>query len=331
LLPFALRAIGDARAVPALIRAVPRALMAPGGDYGMLVEDADLMKFMQQHDLDPSGRQYFDLGSPMREVFGSLQRLTNHDIDWEPFRFLLHSKDPNRQRLQRASIDAHARRWQAWWEEHWQQFTKDEAYRAVNLPAPVVDVPSTNRSLGKTSRIGDGGSIGAVVSPADETNQYATRLLDLDTGLRVTWPSHVPATEEGAMSNELLSWAGEHGVDLTCIVRKSSHGTPQYVLHVIDMQVVQISPQDARNLQKRFTSGELPKGRSRPDFLGLEDATTDGNPSYLYVTKEGNHGMIEITDVITRTGDLTGTPSGMEQRGTGFHRGVKFDHHEIIP
>src|SRR5262249_27500956 len=51
LLPFTLRAIGDPRAVPALIRAVPRTLRPPGSDCGMSVRDAELLKFMLANDL----------------------------------------------------------------------------------------------------------------------------------------------------------------------------------------------------------------------------------------------------------------------------------------
>lgn len=329
-LPFVLRAIGDPRAVPALIRVIPRSIMAPGGDHGRLVDDAELMAFMQQHDLEPGKGSHFDLGRPMREVFGALEKLTKHNIDWRPLNFLLGGEDPNRKRMLWAIAQAHAVLWQNWWEAHWQEFTKDEAYHLVNLrEIPVIET-SAKKELGTTSRIG-GGSSGSVVSPADETNPYATRLLDLDTGLSPAWPSNVPATEEGARSPELLAWAREHGVDLTCVIRTSSSGKPEYVLRPIDLQVVRISPQDARNLEKRMKLGEVPKGTPAGEFLGLDDATADGKPSFLYVTKEGSHGMIEITDLITRTQDLTGTPSGMAPRGTGFHRGVQFDHHEIVP
>jgi hypothetical protein len=315
----------------------------------MIVEDPDLMKFMQQHDLNSTDRQYFDIGSPMREVFGSLQRLTNHEIDWQSLTFLLHSEDPRRQRMLREVAQSHAERWQTWWEENWQNYTKDEAFHLVKLPALPAADQSPPALLDNTSRIG-GGSMGNVVSPADETNRYATRLLDLDIGLQVAWPSNVPTTEEGARSPELLTWAREHGVDLTCVVQKSSDGTPKYVLRVIDMSVVRMSPQDVRNLDKRFQSGATPRDNptaarlegfnwatnliqqmSAGEFLTLDDSQNNEKTAYIYQTKQGNYGLIEITDLITRTSDLTGTPAGMEPRGTGFHRGVQFSHHEIVP
>ena len=50
-LGFALRAIGDPRAVPALIRAIPKTLLPSSSDYGLIVIDKELMDFMLTHDL----------------------------------------------------------------------------------------------------------------------------------------------------------------------------------------------------------------------------------------------------------------------------------------
>src|SRR5579875_784041 len=76
-LGFTLRAIGDKRAVPALIRALPKTLFPPGSDMGLQAEDKVLAKFMQQHDLDKgdSGERY-SFGRPVREIFGALHKLT---------------------------------------------------------------------------------------------------------------------------------------------------------------------------------------------------------------------------------------------------------------
>src|SRR5437868_11916439 len=53
-LAFALRAIGDPRAVPGLIRAIPRTHLPSSSDYGLIVADQALTEFMQKHDLDES-------------------------------------------------------------------------------------------------------------------------------------------------------------------------------------------------------------------------------------------------------------------------------------
>ena len=81
-LGFALRAIGDARAVPALIRAIPKTLLPSSSDYGLIVGDKELTDFMQTHDLSKGkGGTYFDLGRPVREIIGALHGLTGQNFD----------------------------------------------------------------------------------------------------------------------------------------------------------------------------------------------------------------------------------------------------------
>ncbi|MCY2983015.1 MAG: hypothetical protein NTY15_05185 [Planctomycetota bacterium] len=55
-LAFALRAIGDARAVPALIRAIPKTLQPSSSDYGLAIDDNELLSFMQKWDLNEKNR-----------------------------------------------------------------------------------------------------------------------------------------------------------------------------------------------------------------------------------------------------------------------------------
>ena len=72
-LAFALRAIGDARAAPALIRAIPRTLVPASSDYGLIVGDGALAEFMQTHDLreGPQRGQYFSFGRAPRDQRGT--------------------------------------------------------------------------------------------------------------------------------------------------------------------------------------------------------------------------------------------------------------------
>ena len=78
---FALRAIGDPRAVPALIRALPRTLLPSASDYGLIVADSELTAFMQKHSLRAKvGGTHFDFSRAVREVSGALKTLTNQDL-----------------------------------------------------------------------------------------------------------------------------------------------------------------------------------------------------------------------------------------------------------
>ena len=56
----------------------------------------------------------------------------------------------------------------------------------------------------------------------------------------------------------------------------------------------------------------------------------DANAAFLYITREGSMGVIETTDRVTRTANLTGNATGPPP-GVGFHKGVRFDLKEIIP
>jgi hypothetical protein len=55
----------------------------------------------------------------------------------------------------------------------------------------------------------------------------------------------------------------------------------------------------------------------------------DANAAFIFTTREGNMGVIETTDRVTRTADLTGSPG--PPPGVGFHKGVRFNLKEIIP
>ncbi len=334
-LGFALRALGDARAVPALIRAIPKTLQPPMSDYGLIVDDAELGEFMREHDLDKgSGKgTRFGLGRPVREVFGALHVLTKQDFEDDTFNFCL-SDDPHRQVLQRGLHQKQAERWRDWWEAHWQEFTDDESARLVNLPAAEAASPESPAADSKP-RIGTGGISGMVLSPYTEKGKYVDHFLDLDTGLEPSWPAAISQEEDAADTSELAQWAKRTGVDLMCVIHRSDDGTSTYTLRAFDMGVHEISLWDAENIEKRLASGKIPEGRPVGDLLLHYDTQTkkyvpDANGAFLYVTREGGMGMIHVTDRVTRKRDLTGLPSGNPIPGVGFQKGVRITHRVIV-
>ncbi|MDO8945071.1 MAG: hypothetical protein Q7U75_17955, partial [Desulfobacterales bacterium] len=216
-LGFALRALGDPRAVPALIRALPRTLLPSSSDYGLIVEDPDLMTFMQRHDLDEGKPgSHFGLGRPPREIVGALHKLTGQNLgDIEIFSIML-SEDPRRQVLQRRLYVRQARRWQEWWDAHWRELTDDATAQKVNLVLADDDLPAATAKLGPDSILSDGFT-GATLSPAVQQGQHAWHFFDLDTGYRPKWPTHIPQDEAKFDPQQLAHWAAENGVDLMCI------------------------------------------------------------------------------------------------------------------
>jgi 5-hydroxyisourate hydrolase-like protein (transthyretin family) len=333
-LGFALRAIGDARAVPALIRAIPKTLLPSGSDYGLLVSDKGLTDFMQAHDLDQGKRaNYFSLGRPVREIFGALNVLTGHQLDDAELLGMSLSEDPRRQVLQRRIYGRQAQRWQAWWEANAARFTGDSAYHKIDLNVIDEPLPPAPRVLGTSARL-VGEWTGAVLSPATEESEHAWRAYDLDTACRPQWPAAIAKDEAARDEKQLADWAAESGVDLICVTQRAPNGTETFVLRALGMQVREIDARDLRNLDSLVTAGTLPEGRPAGELLMHFDAASqqfapDANAAFLFVTREGSMGLIETTDRVTRTADLTGLPSAPP--GTGFHKGVRFNLKAIIP
>jgi hypothetical protein len=324
-LGFALRAIGDPRAVPALIRAVPRTLLQSGSDYGLVVSDKDLMAFMETHDLrEGTNEQYFDLGRAVREITGALHRLTGQDFDDGELCSFSLSEDPRRQVLQRRIYARGAKRWQAWWEKNWQTFTDEAAYQTVGLNLAGEPLPPAPEALGKSARL-RGEVAGAVLSPASENSPYTSRFYDLDTGCQPNWPGQIPREETILTAQQLEDWASLSGVDLMCVTHRAPDGTETYVPKALGMKVREISSRDLRNLDRLIAARTLPEGRPVGELLmhydnKAEQLVPDANAAFLFVTREGSMGLIETTDRIMRIGGAAGS-----------HKGVRFNLSAIIP
>lgn len=334
-LAFALRAIGDPRAVPALIRAIPKTLLPSSSDYGLIVADKELTGFMQQHDLKPAnGGANFDLGRPVREIFGTLHDLTGHDFnDGELFNIHL-SEDPRRQIMQRRLYQRQAERWQAWWQANWRRLTDNPVYKHVRLETRDESLPAAPETLGETAKL-SGETSGAVLSPPTEERQYTCHAYDLDTGYRPKWPAELARDEAARDDQQQADWASQTGVDLICTTHRAADGTETYALRALGMKVWEIDAREVRDLDKLLAAGKLPEGRPVDELLMHYDAKSDqlvpdANAAFLFVTREGSMGLIETTDRVTRTANLGGAPYSRKP-GVGFHKGVRFDLKAIIP
>ena len=150
-LGFTLRAIGDPRAVPALIRAIPRTLVPPGSDFGLTMDDPKLLAFLQQHDLDKGadGRN-FSFGMPYREITGALHAITGQRFNEDELHFINLQGTPKQRWLQRWLFHGLAARWAVWWKQNWRKFTDAPAYSRVSVPQ-LPDCASRRRGYGRTA------------------------------------------------------------------------------------------------------------------------------------------------------------------------------------
>lgn len=336
-LAFALRAIGDPRAVPALIRAFPKTLLPASSDYGLIVNDPALAAFMQTHDLSPGagGGTYFDFGRPEREISAALQKLTGQNLGDTELFGISRSSDPRRQVLQRRLFVRQAQRWQTWWETHWRELTADSAYQKVNVTVIDEELPPVSLTLGPKARMADGeGMAHAVLSPAIENGQHVWHFYDLDTGRQPKWPAHIPRDETRFDQKQLADWAAENGVDLMCITHRAEDGTETYVLKSFEMKAWEIGPRDLRSIDRLIAAGTLPEGKDVGDLLMHYDAASqqfvpDANGAFIFITREGSLGLIETTDRVVSTAVVRGLSA--PQAGAGFHKGVRFNLKPIIP
>jgi hypothetical protein len=121
-----------------------------------------------------------------------------------------------------------------------------------------------------------------------------------------------------------------------CVTHRSPEGKETFVLRSIGMQVGEIDARQLRDMERLVSTGRIPEGRPVGELLMHFDEDSkqyvpEANASFFFITREGNMGVIEVTDRITRTADLTGQAAGMSTGGVGFHKGVRFNLSQIIP
>ncbi|HKI19846.1 MAG TPA: hypothetical protein VKA15_18300, partial [Isosphaeraceae bacterium] len=278
--------------------------------------------------------RYFDFGRPEREIVGALQNLTGQNFDDLELLGLSRSDDPRRQSQQRRLFTRQARRWQTWWETHWREFVDDAAYQKVNLKVDDEPLTPATTRLGPNAKM-EGSVIGATISPAIQEGKYAEYFYDLDTGSSPKWPTHIPKDEARFDQKQLADWAADNGVDLMCVTHRAPDGTQTFVLRSFGMKAWEISQRDLRNIDKLIAAGTLPKGHDVGELLMHYDdeskrSAPDANAAFIYVTRERTMGLIETTDRVTRTANLTGR-IGDPPGGVGFQKGVRFNLKSIIP
>jgi hypothetical protein len=145
-LAFCLRAIGDPRAVPALMRAIPKALRPPGSDCGVQIADPDLRAFMLAHqNYKDDQARHVSSGRPVNEIIPALERITRHHEppevgDNDQLRQVFLGGTPEKQAQQRALFEQRQKRWQAWWSEHSREFVTPEELQSVELPKRELDL-----------------------------------------------------------------------------------------------------------------------------------------------------------------------------------------------
>ena len=154
---FTLRAIGDPRAVPALLRAMPRCAF-PINDMGVPV-NPQLADFMIKNSVEGKAPQVpnqsreaslfkgrpsaFYYHRPIVEIDAALKKLTGHSEGDAHMRANPFGKTAAQKQAVRDLYIATAARWQKWWDQNHAKSISDQELATVQLPPTEGDLVET--------------------------------------------------------------------------------------------------------------------------------------------------------------------------------------------
>jgi hypothetical protein len=310
-LAFALRAIGDPRAVPALIRAIPRTLVENHGDFGLSVFNLALLAFMQQHDTYPGMQAWiFAFGTPYHEVIGSLHALTGHRFNEELELHLALQGSAKQRWLKLRLMHGLAAQWAVWWKKNWQRFTDDPAYGKISLPrlpeAPRVAVAPVDQPFPTGNRVQvSSGPINEILGPPPPFWVYYRTFMDLDTGRQMTWPQGLPDSLK-VKADEVAAFAAREGLDLRGIeYTPPGSGRSHYAIQGLGLRAWQIDNSAYWTIEEELRAGRPPK-LDRPAgelLMDLDPKTGAYHPenkaTFLFITREGTTGALQLNGIVT--------------------------------
>jgi hypothetical protein len=315
LLGFTLRAIGDPRAVPALIRAIPRTLRPPGSDCGVLLNDGELKEFMFEHHLSgPKERRWLDLGRPVREICAALQKTTGTILGEEEAYYTFLEGEDHQRDLQRQLYDRIAHRWADWWGTNWNRLVADPALVSVALPSLIFSGQAGPGKFptGPAVKV-SGGTSNVGISPVEKPGGCC--FLDLDTSRHPAWPKALGDSADTGDREALWAWAAQEGVDLAAVTYRAPGADKDYYgLKAVGLQAWEI-PNERWYTVAEEVRQDLPLELGRPagEFLIHYDSqegryVPNRRATFLFITREGTPGILRLTTQVLPPGERLAQP-----------------------
>lgn len=341
---FLLRAMDDKRAVPALIRAIPKTLRPSGSDMGLRVSGTDesLINFLQQNDLDRKNTDSeYDFGRPVREVFGALEALTGQQFgEEELYNVFLNDDDlPSQKRAKRLLFHRVARQWADWWNQHASEYTDDPAYQSVELPSVPEPAGADFKLTPDTMLESASGSSNWILQSVRQAPGGRV-LYDLDTGRAASLPERWRNQElTPELLEQILKWAGEAGYDLMGDEIPSADGEPVYALRDIGLQCWEL-PENRWKDAPSPTSMAALEQEGRPldgELLLHYDAdqkqlAPKAVATFFFLTSEGTPGILYVGIPVYNTDmkRIERMDGDNELFPIGFHKGRRFGFGRLI-
>ena len=344
---FTLRVINDPRAVPALIRAIPRTLRKPGSDYGCRLVDEELLAFMQKHDNSKNDRPgSFSYNRPVREITKAIQRITKTDQGDDAITGVFLTGGKIERFHQQKQCHDLAKRWENWWQKNWRKHVMNPMYSKVGLK-PFGKMQPTVRRKENPIPYGDkitigGARSGWILEPIQKSKH--TCLLDLETMKRGKTPEEI--FPKGTMdyqlklrekAKEFAEFAKREGFDLMGI-KVALPGTKKevYAIKPLGARVWRVDDSVWNSIGDDVKKdAPLKLGARVEDYLMARDEKSgDYLPNkkavFVFQTREGSTGIIRIisqVDELLTFADLP-LPEGPKPN-QGFSLGVKIEMKQI--
>ncbi|HUE16754.1 MAG TPA: M56 family metallopeptidase, partial [Planctomycetaceae bacterium] len=277
-IPYTLRAIGDRRAIPALIRALRKPHIEDRSDYGLSVLDPGLLAFMQAHqDFPETNKNGFSYGRPINEISTALTKLTGRS-------------EPGGD-----GTDARAINWIQWWNAHLGEFAAEEAL-------PSAPAAAGNRDLVEVAGIARFGPLfptgkEVILGPVHEVElQFdgylnAPAYIDFDSGRRYQMLEGIGAAARSTDAARVYPvWFRDKGIDARCNSRVMG----------IDLQLWLVENSRWDSLESEIHAGHpLNLGREASSFMVAVDADridfqNEEPRTLLFITREGGRGMLQV-------------------------------------
>lgn len=331
-LGFTLRAIGDKRAVPALIRAIPKTLRPPGSDMGLRAEAPELLKFAQQHDLTPQNRDgRYGFGRPVREISGALQKLAGEKHGEDELSGIFLEGLPSQRQMKRALYQRGAQLWADSWEQNGARHVQDAAYARVGLPpfVPEAQAPPQPGTHFKIESGMSGAVLESVFNPKSKTVFW-----DFDTGRRSDLPDHWrDAKNIEAQLDEITAWARQEGFDVMGTEYVPPDGGPRvFAMKSLGLRAWELGGHRWKMESNDIALEELrAEGAAAGELLLHRDQKSgqvdpQAIASFLYITHEGTPGLlfvgVEVQDDGLKAGGVV--QGDNELRPIAFRKGRRF-------
>lgn len=327
---FMLRAMGDKRGVPALVRAFPKTLLKPGSDMGLKADDKDLAAWAQKFDIDNDreGTAY-GFGRPVREVSAALEKLTSQKMGEEELFHVFLTGLQSQRYMKRLLFYQVAKKWSDWWEAHAGEFTKDAAYQVVKL-GPPPDKPA-KAAPGAHFKTGSSNS-NWILEPVFNPKSHIV-FFDFDTERAASLPSKWKKDEDRDKKwEEITAWAAAEGYDMMGSEYELPDGQRVYALRALDMDVWELDPKNWKREIGDTTLEEMKAAGRRTDgwllHYDAEKRSVDpkATGSFYYITREGTPGLIfvgiEVKDDSLKPGGVQMGDSELDP--VAFSKGRRF-------